>query len=170
MDIKQTIEEMKAALLAFTESFKTQMTFGSIQTTDGKAITFDGEMLVVDGAVRMEDGTPVPDGEYELESNMKITVVGGVVANIEEMEAPAPVEEFATVKQFAEFSEKVTAFEQRFEAMEQSVKTISELMQKQVETMEKFSEQSPAPKAKPINATNDKDEKLKELAAFFNKN
>jgi len=83
-EVKQVIKDGFALL---NHKKETEVKLGSVNTADGSIkINFEGDTVMANLPVTMTapDGAelPVPDGEYELEGGMKISVLGGVVAEV----------------------------------------------------------------------------------------
>jgi hypothetical protein len=94
-EVKQIIKDGFASLNLTKE---TEVKLGSVNTADGSIkINFEGDTVMANLPVTMTapDGTelPVPDGEYELEGGMKISVLGGVVAEVSTAQEEAKDEE-----------------------------------------------------------------------------
>jgi hypothetical protein len=94
-EVKQIIKDGFASLNLNKE---TEVKLGSVNTADGSIkINFEGDTVMANLPVTMTapDGTelPVPDGEYELEGGMKISVLGGVVAEVSTAQEEAQDEE-----------------------------------------------------------------------------
>jgi len=83
-EVKQVIKDGFALL---NHKKETEVKLGSVNTADGSIkINFEGDTVMANLPVTMTapDGAelPVPDGEYELEGGMKISVLGGVVSEV----------------------------------------------------------------------------------------
>lgn len=85
--IDTIINAIKDGFSSLKLNKETEVKLGSVNTADGSVkINFEGDTIMANLPVTMTapDGTelPVPDGEYELEGGMKISVLGGVVAEV----------------------------------------------------------------------------------------
>lgn len=116
--------------------------FEDVKTVDGKVISLD--KLEV-GANALIDGVAAPDGEYQLENGGKLSVVGGLVTELELEPAPAPAPAAPaamTIEQLAaevaelkkQLGTNCAAQTQAFASQDQANKLI-------VEWMEKFADQ-----------------------------
>lgn len=74
------------ASLSLKKEDEVKVTLGSVNTADGTVkINFEGDTVAADLPVTMTtpDGElPLPDGEYELDGGMKITVSGSIVQEV----------------------------------------------------------------------------------------
>lgn len=129
--------------------------FEDVKTVDGKVISLD--KLEV-GANALIDGVAAPDGEYQLENGGKLSVVGGLVTELElepsvvpEEPMPAAAPAAMTIEQLAaevaelkkQLGTNCAAQTQAFASQDQANKLI-------VEWMEKFADQPiEQPKRKP---------------------
>lgn len=117
MNFKEGIEKIKvlmASIVAPTEPTPAPeppapaQKFEEVKTAEGQVLTID--KLEVGGNVLI-DGVAAPDGEYKLESGGKLSVVGGMVSELELEPAPASTEAVApeamtTPEQFKKVIEK----------------------------------------------------------------
>jgi len=83
-EIKQVIKDSFSAL---TLKKEIEVKLGTVATADGSVkINFEGDTVAVGLSVTMTapDSTelPLPDGEYDLEGGMHITVAGGIVQEV----------------------------------------------------------------------------------------
>ena len=101
-----------------------------LKTTDGKVLTVD--KLEVGGNVLL-DGAAAPDGEYMLENGGKLSVVGGLISEME-LE-PKPAEPPATPEgdTMAKFSEEFNAFKAEFSSHKEAFAAAQSELQKQKE-------------------------------------
>lgn len=128
--------------------------FEDVKTVDGKVISLD--KLEV-GANALIDGVAAPDGEYQLENGGKLSVVGGLVTELElePAAAPAPAAAAApaamTIEQLAaEVAELKKQLGTNCAAQTQAFATQDQANKLIVEWMEKFADQPiEQPKRKP---------------------
>jgi len=115
--ITEIVEAIKSGFTSLKKEQEVKL--GSVMTADGSVkVNFEGDTVKVglpmtitgDGGEQM----PLPDGEYELEGGVKVTITGGLV---EELEESKPKEEESTETEMSETaqttpqvkSEKVTS-------------------------------------------------------------
>lgn len=96
--IETIVSAIKEGFASVKLNKETEVKLGSVNTADGSIkINFEGDTVMANLPVTMTspDGTelPVPDGEYELEGGMKISVLGGVVAEVSTAQEEAKDEE-----------------------------------------------------------------------------
>ena len=173
MNIKDELNELKSNFMKFTESLKKKdLKYGSVMTADGKTVSYDGEELEI-GAAVMIDGQAAEDGVYTLEGGSTITVAGGVVTEMTEVEAEPAMD---MAGQFSAINEKITGFEAKFAEMEKNfsdtvqkfqtaIEQLSESMGKSLDLFEKFSAVTPEPENKPISKRQQIADKHAERAA-----
>jgi hypothetical protein len=89
MNVTEIVDDIKEgfASLSLKKEKEVEVTLGSVNTADGTVkINFEGDTVATGLNVTMTapDGTelPLPDGEYNLEGGMNITVMGGVVQEV----------------------------------------------------------------------------------------
>ena len=101
MNVTEIVSAIKEGFLSLKKEEEVKVELGSVNTADGTVkINFEGDTVATGLNVTMTapDGTelPLPDGEYNLEGGMNITVMGG------------KVEEVATAKEEATDTETPT--------------------------------------------------------------
>ncbi len=125
--------------------------FVDVKTSDGAVLRVDGKAPVVGGKCMIVDATganPAPDAEYALEDGSTITVVGGVISEVESSaaesteptdaaKAPAKMdEELAKVAtDIKSVTIKYAEMEKKFSDSEASNKVAFEKIAKENETL-----------------------------------
>lgn len=116
--------------------------FLEAKLVDGTVVKVEGEQLV-EGAkvvVVTEQGElPAPDGIHQLEGGIKVQTVGGVIADVEEPEAPeVEVEMQEEVKVEEEIKDKVEEVkeEDKDKEMVELLKKLMEKMSEKMKSME----------------------------------
>lgn len=101
-----------------------------LKTTDGKVLTVD--KLEVGGNVLLE-GAAAPDGEYMLDNGGKLSVVGGLISELE-LE-PKPAEPPATPESdtMAKFAAEVSALRSEFNSHKEAFAATKSELQSQKE-------------------------------------
>lgn len=115
--ITEIVEAIKSGFTSLKKEQEVKL--GSVMTADGSVkVNFEGDTVKIGLPMTItgEGGEemPLPDGEYELEGGVKVTITGGLV---EELEESKPTEEESTETEMSETtqptpqvkSEKVTS-------------------------------------------------------------
>lgn len=124
-----------------------------VDLKNGSKVTYEGEKLDIGVAVKMvnADGTnsEMPDGEYELADGSKLTVKGGLVESIvpvastepPPMEMPEMMAKVASMEtQLAEQKKELSAYKEKFEAMEKTVNGHKEAVKTTLEAIHVLAE------------------------------
>ena len=87
MNVTEIVSAIKEGFLSLKKEEEVKVELGSVNTADGTVkINFEGDTVATGLAVTMTapDGTelPLPDGEYNLEGGMNISVMGGIVQEV----------------------------------------------------------------------------------------
>lgn len=103
MNVTEIVSAIKEGFASITlkKEEEVKVELGSVNTADGTVkINFEGDTVATGLAVTMTapDGTelPLPDGEYNLEGGMNISVMGGIVQEVSTAKEEATDEEAPT--------------------------------------------------------------------------
>lgn len=184
MNIQKEIAELKSAFSALGEEIKMRFNdepvaaqFGELTLVDGTIVKYEGD-APMEGAplivVTPEGEVPAPDGVHETDSGLLISTQDGVIVSIEEKEMEVEagkkeeeMAEFATLESFETYRASV---EERMANLEKTLISMLGKVEETFAVFEKFSNQTPAPAAKPFGFTKtEKNEALTSLASAFNK-
>lgn len=139
------------------EKTKETIKLMDVKTLDGKTISVD--KLEVGGVCTI-DGAPLADGEYVLEDNSTLVVVGGIITEIKAPEAASTEVEVEMSKELDKTKEDVTALSKELEALKLSIQT------KNAEVAQLKSELEMKPAASPILLDAQKEKKVEEMNSF----